>query len=754
TVYKDDKEAAKIWHNDIGVPKDKIFYMGKEDNFWEVGTVGPCGPCSEIYYDRGEEFGCGLPDCTIGCDCDRYIEFWNLVFTQFDKNEDGSYTPLPNPNIDTGMGLERLAAMMQGVRTLFDVDTVKAIRDHVCELAGVTYGADAKTDVSVRVITDHIRSVVFMSSDGVRASNEGRGYVMRRLLRRAVRHGKMLGIEGLFLEPLIRTVVEHSKSEYNELEEKYDYIVKSLTVEEQNFNQTIEQGLNILDGYIAQLEKGSSKVLDGAACFKLYDTFGFPIDLTREILEEKGFTIDEDEFSKEMNLQRERARNSHSETSYMGADETIFNRLDTNITSEFVGYTHKELTSNIDFITTNDEILDTVSGGDVFIITSKTPFYAESGGQAGDFGLIVTDTGKAKVTNTTKVAGAKIAHHATVLEGSISVGQSATLIVDMKAHLDIARNHSATHVLQKALRDVVGSHIEQAGSNVSKDRLRFDYTHFEALTSEQIGEVENLVNEKILEGLDIEIMETSIEDAKKMGAIALFGEKYSDTVRIVDMGRYSIELCGGTHLSNTSQIGTFKIISETGVASGVRRIEAVTGRAALEYYRVLDRTIDDITKAVKAKRTDVVKRVDGLTADYKNLQKEISSLKSQIANQKASAAIEDSIEANNVKVLVKAFDNMDIGALKEMGDTFKDQLGEGVVFLASHTGGKVNLVCMSTKGANDKGVHCGKVISSSAKIVDGGGGGRPNMAQAGGKNPAKINEALEMAKRTILEQIG
>ena len=755
SVYQDDEEAATIWREKIGLSKDKIFYMGKEDNFWEVGAEGPCGPCSEIYFDRGEEFGCDSPECTVGCDCDRYMEFWNLVFTQFNKNLDGTYTPLPNPNIDTGMGLERLAVMMQGVGSIFDVDTIKAIRDHVCEIAGVEYGKDNKTDVSIRVITDHIRSVTFMASDGVLPSNEGRGYVMRRLLRRAVRHGKLLGVEGLFLEGLVKTVVENSKHEYTELADKYEYIVKCLTVEEERFNETIEQGLLILKNYVDALEEKNEKILDGTACFKLYDTYGFPIDLTREILEEKGLSADEEGFKVEMQKQRVRAREARGEFTYMGSDETVFHKIDTAVTSKFVGYDQTELETTIDYIANEDELLENATcGDDIYVVALETPFYAESGGQAGDLGIIITETGKVQVANTTKAIGGKIVHHGKVVEGTIEKGQKATFVVTRSERMDSARNHSATHLLQKALRTIVGTHVEQAGSNVNKDRLRFDYTHFEALTEAQIAEVEQMVNEKILEALPIETKETSIDEARKMGAMALFGEKYGQVVRVVNMGGYSIELCGGTHLHNTAQIGTFKIISETGVAAGVRRIEAVTGRAALNYYQNLEHTLNNVAKVVKAKRDDVAKKVELFVNDAKALQKENDKLKAEIAKTEADSILDQVITINGVKALVAQFEGMDMNALRNMGDTLKDKLENGVVVLASHIEDKVSLVAMATKPALEQGIHCGNIISAAVKLVNGGGGGRPNMAQAGGKDPSKIAEALEQAKASINEQLS
>ena len=754
TVYQDDEEAAEIWHKQVGLPKEKIFYMGKEDNFWEAGIDGPCGPCSEIYYDRGPEFGCGEPGCTVGCECDRYMEFWNLVFTQFERHEDGTYTPLAQKNIDTGMGLERLAAMMQGVGSIFDVDTIKAIRDHVCELAKVEYGKDNKKDISIRVITDHIRSVTFMAADGVLPSNEGRGYVMRRLLRRAVRHGKLLGIEGLFLQDLVKTVVDNSKHEYTELEDKYEYLVKLLTVEEKNFNETIDRGLNILKNHIDEMKANGTTILNGKDCFTLSDTYGFPIDLTREILEEQGLKADEEGYAKEMEIQRETARTARGGSKYMGADETIFNQMDPTLHTEFVGYDQLETTTTLEVLANDEALLDGATSGDeIYVVVSKTPFYAEMGGQAGDIGTITTSTGKLQVTNTTKVIGGKFAHAAKVVEGRVEKGQDATFSVDSTTRMDIARNHSATHLLQKVLREVVGSHIEQAGSNVNSERLRFDFTHFEALTRQQIEEVEALVNEKILEGLTIDVKEMSIDEARQVGAMALFGEKYGQTVRVVNMGGYSIELCGGTHLQNTSAIGTFKILSETGVAAGVRRIEAVTGRGAIHYYQTLEEALNEITVTVKAKKSEVVKRVEAIVTDLKEAHKENEKLKAEIANAKAGTLTEQVEEISGLKVLVTQMDGLDMNGLKNMGDSLKDQIQNGVVVLLSHTDDKVNLVAMATPSALEQGIHCGQIISQTAEVVGGKGGGRPNMAQAGGKDASKIGNAIEAAKVAIKNQI-
>ncbi len=754
TVYEEDEEAAEIWRNKIGLPKEKVFYMGKDDNFWEAGIDGPCGPCSEIYFDRGPEFGCGSPDCTVGCECDRYMEFWNLVFTQFERHEDGTYTPLAQKNIDTGMGLERLAAMMQGVSSIFDVDTIKAIRDHVCKLANVTYGDNYKQDVSIRVITDHIRSVTFMAADGVLPSNEGRGYVMRRLLRRAVRHAKLLGIEGLFLNELVKTVVDNSKHEYTELEDKYAYITKLLTIEEKNFNETIDRGLTILKGHIKEMKASGSTMLDGKSCFTLSDTYGFPIDLTREILEEQGLQIDEEGFKSAMDAQRQKARDARGGSKYMGADETVFNQMDPSMKTTFVGYDHLETQGTLEILANDEVLLDAAACGEsIYVVVSQTPFYAESGGQAGDNGMITTATGKAQVLETTKVIGGKFAHHAKVIEGSIKKGQAATFTVETATRMDTSRNHSATHLLQKALREVVGPHIEQAGSNVNKDRLRFDFTHFEPLTKQQLEKVEALVNEKILEGLVIEVKEMPIDEARKLGAMALFGEKYGKSVRVVNIGDYSIELCGGTHLKNTAAIGTFKIMSEAGVAAGVRRIEAVTGRGAIAYYQSMENTLDEVATLVKAKKSDVVKKVENLSTEYKNLERECEQLKAEMANSKASSLIEKAEEINGIKVLVSQIDGLDMDGLKNIGDSLKDKLQDGMVLLASIQNDKVNLVAMATPSAVDKGIHCGKIIGQVAALLGGKGGGRPNMAQAGGKDISKLPDALKEAMCTIKGQV-
>lgn len=754
SVYEEDQEAADIWHEKINMPKEKIFFLGKEDNFWEVG-VGPCGPCSEIFYDRGEKYGCGDENCTVGCECDRFMEFWNLVFTQFNQNEDGTYTPLPSPNIDTGMGLERLAAMMQDVHSIFDVDTIKAIRDHVCEIAGVKYQEDDKKDISIRVITDHIRSATFMASDGVLPSNEGRGYVMRRLIRRAVRHGKLLGIKEMFLQDLCKTVVEHSKHEYTELEDKFEYITKILSVEEERFNETIDLGLNILKSHIEELKKQNITTLSGEDSFKLYDTYGFPLDLTKEIVEENALQVDEEGFIKEMSKQRERARKARGESTFMGSEGTVFQKLEASMKSEFVGYDHVEVdNATVLAITTDNEVIQEVTEGSlVSIIVDQTPFYAESGGQVGDIGTIKTETGAGEVEDTRQVLGNKIVHTVKITGGTIATGQRATMSVDQMNRLSTARNHTATHLLQQALRDVLGNHVEQAGSNVNADRLRFDFTHFEAMTTSQIKEVEALVNEKIFQGIDVRIFETDINKARKMGATALFGEKYGDVVRVVNMQDYSIELCGGTHLQNTSQIGTFKILSENGVSAGVRRIEAITGRMALNYYQDLENEIKNISILLKTNPDQLLKRVETLTNDLRATQKQLEAIQSKMSQNKADDILNKAENINGVRLLTARMDELDMNGLRTMGDQLKDKLTCGVVVLATSKDNKVNFVVMATKEAVEKGVHAGKIIAQVAQVAGGGGGGRPNMAQAGGKDVEKINEALNKAKQVLQTQI-
>ena len=758
SVYEEDDEAEKIWHEQEGLPMEKIFRMGKEDNFWEAGIDGPCGPCSEIYYDRGEEYGCGKPDCTVGCDCDRYMEFWNLVFTQFERHEDGTYTELKQKNIDTGMGLERIAAMMQNVDSIFDVDTIKAIRDHVCSIAGVEYGKEHKKDVSVRVITDHIRSVTFMASDGILPSNEGRGYVMRRLIRRAVRHGKLLGIDKPFLKDIVKTVVDNSKGEYTELEEKYDYIVKLLATEEQNFNNTIDKGMKLLDENVEEMKASGKTVLDGESCFKLSDTHGFPIDLTREILEEKGFSCDEEGFRAAYEKQRETARTARGGSKYMGADDTVFLKMDKNFHTEFTGYGRLEDDSEIAYLATEDELVENAGcdGEIYYLVSGKTPFYAESGGQVGDKGFITTSSGKAEVLDVIKVTAGKFAHKIKVTEGGIAVGQQAHFAVDRQNRFAIMRNHTCAHLIQAALREVLGDHVHQAGQLVDADRVRFDFSHFNALTPKEKIRVEAIVNANILKALDVTVKEMPIEEAKKLGAMALFGEKYGSVVRVVTIGDEtetpSIEFCGGTHVDNTSRIGLFKLVSESSVASGVRRIEGVTGRGVLELIRQHWEQIVRAAQALKVNNhMELAARCESIMQDVKALEKERDSLQSEIANLRSKSIMQSAVEINGIKVAAAMLKNIKADALRKMTDEVKAAHDDIVIILAGIDGEKANFAVGCGKEALAKGAHAGKIAGKVAALTGGKGGGRPDSAMAGVGDKYKIDEALDKADEIVAE---
>ena len=754
SVYLDDDEAFDIWNKEIGISKDRIFKFGKEDNFWEHGA-GPCGPCSEIYYDRGEKYGCGKPGCTVGCDCDRFIEIWNNVFTQFENDGKGNYTTLKNKNIDTGMGLERLATVVQDVDSIFDVDTIKALRDKVCEITGKEYKKEYKWDVSIRIITDHIRSATFMISDGIMPSNEGRGYVLRRLIRRAARHGRLLGVKGQFLAKLSETVIESSKDGYPELEEKKSMIFKVLTEEENKFDKTIDTGLSILADMEEEMKAKNEKTLSGENAFKLYDTYGFPLDLTQEILEEKGFDVDEDGFKKAMEVQRETARKARKTTNYMGADETVYESLDTSLSTQFVGYDKLIEDSVITALTTEKEVVQALADGDKgTIVVEQTPFYATMGGQVGDKGIIKTNEGTFVVVDTIKLHGTMVGHVGYVSEGMIQVGDKVTLKVDSANRNAIAKNHSATHLLQKALKLVLGNHVEQAGSYVDAERLRFDFTHFQAMTPEEIEKVEALVNEQIENGLDVVTEEMSLEDAKKTGAMALFGEKYGDKVRVVSMGDYSIELCGGTHVSNTSIISYFKIISESGISAGVRRIEALTGTGLMKHYADVEKKLHEAAKVAKTEPNNLVKRIETLNEEIKALSSENEKLKAKMANASVGDVMSQVVEVKGVKLLATKVADVDMNGLRNLGDQLKDKMGGGVVVLVSTTGDKANVIVMADDDAISKGAHAGNMIKEIAKLVGGGGGGRPNMAQAGGKNPAGADEAVAKAKEILEAQIG
>ena len=753
SVYLEDDEAFDIWNKEMGIPKERIFKFGKEDNFWEHGA-GPCGPCSEIYYDRGEKYGCGKPDCTVGCECDRYIEIWNNVFTQFENDGKGNYETLKNKNIDTGMGLERLATVVQDVDSIFDVDTIKSLRDKVCEISKKEYKKEYKWDVSIRIITDHIRSATFMISDGIMPSNEGRGYVLRRLIRRAARHGRLLGIDGMFLSDLSKTVIEGSKDGYPELDEKKSMIFKVLTEEENKFNKTIDTGLSILSDMEAEMEQKGEKTLSGDNAFKLYDTYGFPLDLTMEILEEKGFSVDEEGFKKAMDVQRETARKARKTTNYMGADETVYESLDNALTSKFVGYDRLVEDSVINALTTESEVVQALADGDKgTIVVEETPFYATMGGQLGDKGMIETANGQFKVVDTIKLHGSMIGHVGYVTKGMLQVGDKATLKVDATLRNSTAKNHSATHLLQKALKLVLGEHVEQAGSYVDADRLRFDFTHFQAMTKEEIAKVETMVNEQIANGLDVVTKEMSLEEAKKTGAMALFGEKYGDTVRVVSMGDYSIELCGGTHVSNTSTISYFKIVSEAGISAGVRRIEALTGAGLMKYYAGMENILHEAAKIAKSEPNALAKKIQSLNDEIKALYSENEKLKAKMANDSVGDVLNQVEEIKGVKLLATKVSDVDMNGLRNLGDSLKEKMGGGVVVIVSTTADKANVIVMADDDAVSKGAHAGNMIKEIAKCVGGGGGGRPNMAQAGGKNPAGADEAVAKAKEILEQQL-
>ena len=753
SVYLDDDEAFRIWNEEIGIPKERIFRFGKEDNFWEHGA-GPCGPCSEIYYDRGEKYGCGKPTCTVGCDCDRYIEVWNNVFTQFENDGHGNYTELAQKNIDTGMGLERLAVVVQDVDSLFTIDTNKALLDRVCELSGTEYQKDHETDVSLRIVTDHIKSCTFMISDGIMPSNEGRGYVLRRLLRRAARHGRKLGIQGEFLANLSDTVIALSKDGYPELEEKKAMIFKVLSQEEDKFNKTIDQGLAILSDMEEAMRRENRTALSGADAFKLYDTYGFPLDLTREILEEKGLSIDEDGFAACMKEQKEKARKARKTTNYMGADVTVYQSIDPSITTEFVGYDRLEHSSPITVLTTDEEIVEALTDGERgTILVKETPFYATMGGQQADTGVIESDHGLFAVEDTIRLQGGKVGHVGHMVRGMFSTGETVTLKVDPENRALTARNHSATHLLHKALRTVLGEHVEQAGSLVTKDRLRFDFTHFSAMTPEELKKVENLVNQEIRASLPVKTDVMSLEDARKTGAMALFGEKYGETVRVVRMGDFSTELCGGTHVANTSEISYFKILSEAGIAAGVRRIEALTSAGLIHHYEQAEKELHEAALAAKTTPDSLTARIEAMLEEIKTLHSENEKLKSRMAKEAMGDVMDQVQDVKGVKVLAVRADGVDMNGLRELGDQLKEKLGEGVIVIASAADGKVNLMATATEGVLKQGVHAGNLIKGIAGLVGGGGGGRPNMAQAGGKNPEGIEAALAKVPELVSQQV-
>lgn len=761
TVFEEDDEAYDIWLNETGVPAERIFRMGKEDNFWEHGT-GPCGPCSELFFDRGPAHGCDSPDCNVGCDCDRFVEFWNLVFTQFDRQEDGSYLPLEHKNIDTGAGLERIACIMQDVDNLFETDTVRAVLDKVCELANVEYKKDEQTDVGIRVITDHIRSGTMMISDGIRPSNEGRGYVLRRLLRRAARYGKMLGIEGRFLTKLSPVVIEMSKFAYPELEERRDYILAVLDQEEASFEKTIHQGSQMLEDYLDELRESGETILPGDQVFKLHDTFGFPLDLTREIASEAGFTVDESGFAERMKAQKEMSRKATLEKGGSAWDENALPEEVLHIpATRFTGYTELTGSSKISYIVVSDGetgeaavVAEAGEGEEILLITEETPFYANSGGQVGDIGRIEAEAGVVSVQDTTKTAEGIWLHHGVVESGLIKQGETIELAVDRAHRLAAARNHTATHLMHKALRTILGEHVTQAGSSVNPDRLRFDFHYGKPMTADEIRQVETMVQEAILQDLPVVTEVMTMDEAKSVGAIALFDEKYGDEVRVVSAGDFCTELCGGTHLQHTSQAAFFKILSESSSASGVRRIEAVTGQGAFDLANQYQAELEEVAGTLKTTVPQLPQRVEQVLADLKQAEKKYADLEREIAAEAAGDLHEKASAINGINVLVSSVEAPDAKVLRELGDKLRDQLQPSVVVLGTVTGEKVLLVALASPQAVEAGAHAGNLVKAAAQVAGGGGGGRPDMAQAGGKQPEKLEEALAAAAALASEMLN
>ena len=753
TIYLNDDEAYDIWTSKTDVDPSRIFRLGKDDNFWEIG-VGPCGPCTEIHFDRGEGKVETVEEFLEASDADRIVEFWNLVFTQFDKDEEGNYNELAQKNIDTGMGLERMGCIMQGVDTIFEVDTIKSILEAVEKLTGVKYGENPKNDISIRIITDHIRAVTFLVSDGVLPSNEGRGYVLRRLLRRAARHGKLLGVKELFLQKLIDEVIKVNDKAYPVLVEKESYIKKVVGIEEEKFNETIDQGTEILNSYIEVLKNEGKTVLSGQEAFKLYDTYGFPIDLTKEILEEEHLSVDEEAFNEEMEKQKERARNARGNMDGESWKEDPLSKLESTVDSTFNGYSEIYGEGTIEAIVKDDELVQSAEEGDkVSIVLDNTTFYPEGGGQVGDCGLITNENLVLEVLNTKKGANNSIKHIGIIKSGRISNGDKVKTLVDRETRMSAARNHSATHLLHKALREVLGEHVNQAGSLVTPERLRFDITHFEAISNEELKVIEEKVNNVILSSLDIKCDIMNIKEAKEKGATALFGEKYGDEVRVVSMGDYSTELCGGTHLTNTSQVGMFKILSEGGVAAGVRRIEAITGKAVYEYLKERDGIISEVCVNLKSKEDNLIQRISSLLEENKNLSKELHDMKAKMSLQSVDSIFDSKVEVNGVNLITNKFEGMDMDTLRETADNLRDKLGSGVVVLANVVDDKVNFVVTATKDVLDKEIHSGNIVREVAKIAGGKGGGRPNMAQAGASDVSKVDQALSYASEVIKTQV-
>ena len=754
SVYVDDQESFDIWVNEMHIDPSRISKFGKEDNFWEHGE-GPCGPCTEIYYDRGEKYGCGKPDCKVGCECDRYVEVWNVVFSQFNNDGKGHYTDLVQKNIDTGMGLERLAMVVQDEESIYTVDTNRALLEDVCKLAGISYHEDEDKDISLRIVTDHTKSCTFMISDGIMPSNEGRGYVLRRLIRRAVRHGRKLGITHNFMTDMAKNVIENNKDGYPELHEKEAMILKVLSEEEEKFNKTIDAGMEILSQMVEETKASGKKEFDAQDAFKLYDTYGFPYDLTEEILQERGLTVDRAGFDACMKEQKEKARKARKHSNYMGADATVYDEIDPHITSEFTGYDRLEDRSVISVLTTEDEIVEALTDGQKgTVITDMTPFYGTMGGQFGDGGVIRNEEGSFQVEETIHLKGGRIGHVGHMISGMLKTGDQVELSVDESRRMNTARNHSATHLLQKALRTVLGDHVEQAGSYVDQDRLRFDFTHFQAMTPEEIRKVEEMVNQQIDRNLKVETEIMGLEEAKKSGAMALFGEKYGDRVRVVRMGDYSTELCGGTHVLETGSIKAFRILSEAGIAAGVRRIEALTADGLMRHYAHEEEELFAAAKTAKTTPEELIRKIEAMQEELKKLKAENEQLKAAKARA-ALSDIENNIrEISGIKVLCAKVQAEDANALRSMGDDLKDKLKDAVIVLCVENGGKVSLMATATDSAVKKGAMAVNIIKEIAPLTGGKGGGRPNMAQAGGNDASGIEAALEKAFEIIEKQIG
>ncbi len=737
SVFEDDDEAVEIWTKEVGVPADRIVRLGRADNFWEIGS-GPCGPCSEIYFDRGEENGCDNPNCAPGCDCDRFVEFWNLVFSQFDSDGEGNYTPMEHPNIDTGMGLERLACIMQGVDNLFEVDTVQNILQHASRIAGVTYKTDEKTDVSIRVITDHIRSVTFMLCDGIKPSNEGRGYVLKRLLRRAARHGRLLGINKPFLFELCQTVIEENKNAYPELVSKKDYIVKSIKNEEDAFLKTIDKGMDMLFAY---MEKATDKVIPGDIAFKLYDTYGFPVDLTADIAAEKDMSVDEEGFNKLMLEQRERARKARLDSDIIGWKDEVLDYLDQN-NSEFVGYTSTECDAKVVALVKDGEIVDSVSSGDdVIVVLDKTPFYAESGGQVADIGVIDFANASISVSDCKKDTLKHFLHIGKVVDGAVSVGDTCKAYIDVERRNAIKRNHTSAHLLQAALREVLGDHVHQAGSYVDAERVRFDFSHFSALTADELKKVEDIVNAEILKGTVVENYETDIENAK--GAMALFGEKYGDRVRVCKVGDFSFELCGGTHIENTGKIGLFKVVSEGSVSSGVRRIEAITGYGILGLIDEYNTKLSQVASVLKISNiSDVVNKCVSLTEELKKVKNELDAVNEKAAIAQSASIFDSAVDVNGIKVAYAKLNDTTTKTARAICDGLRDSQNSFVAVLVAIDGEKATLQVACSDDAVKAGAHAGKIVGEIAAVTGGKGGGKPQSATAGVGDTALIDDCL------------